>query len=69
MNNLRNRTSSRPISRANAEKALDRICQELDSLIYYSPGYLTMPTTTRNAREEVALTRKAIEALFIHTKP
>lgn len=69
MNNLRNRTSSRPISRANAQKALDRICQELDSLIYYSPGHLTMPTTTRNARQGVSDMRKAIEALFIHTKP
>lgn len=69
MNNLRNRTSSRPISRANAEKALDRICQELDSLISNSPNASQMPIATSNARHETAHMRKAIEALFIHTKP
>lgn len=69
MNNLRNRTSSRPISRSNAKRALERIYQELLALIQDSPNSADMPITSGDAVTEVRRMRKAIEALYIHTKP
>jgi hypothetical protein len=68
MNNLRDRTSTRAISRSNAKRALDRICRELRTLISDSPNADAMPITASNAKVEVHNMREAIEALYIHTK-
>jgi hypothetical protein len=68
VNNLRDRTSTRAISRSNAERALDRIYQELLVLIHDSPNSANMPIGRGNAVNEVRHMRKAIEALYIHTK-
>lgn len=69
MSNLSDRTSSRPICRPNAQKALDRICQELNALISNSPNAGNMPIAKRDAVDSVLYVRTAIEALYIHTKP